>query len=395
MASLFFSTEQLLEDGIKLFLEEYRCSPETAGIAPGRVNLIGEHTDYNEGFVFPMALPNVTIVVGKKNNSNFCCILTSNENVDKHRKVKFSLPSEENPLVPGDPKWANYVKGVVQYFEGPRMGFDAVIVSNVPFGGGLSSSAALEVATYSFLESLSGHKTDLKQKALLCQKAEHVFASVPCGLMDQLIAIYGKEQCAALIDCRSLDVKNIVVPTMNCVFLIINSNVHHNLASSEYAKRRKTCEETAQKLKKKSLRDVTLDEINELHLNRSIDDITCRRVRHVITENERTLGAAKALENNNLLEFGSLMYQSHDSLSKDYEVSCEELDFLVETVRKMKGVYGSRMTGGGFGGCTVTLVEKTVVNDVIKKVQELYVKKANFFVVIPSSGTYTVCLDDR
>ncbi|KAK7600950.1 hypothetical protein V9T40_008391 [Parthenolecanium corni] len=386
------SVEDLLKKGIASFKEKFQSVPELAGIAPGRVNLIGEHTDYNEGFVFPMALPMVAIVLGKRTNENKCKILTTNKHADDSQYVEFSLPTDLEPLKPGKPNWANYIKGVVQYFDGPKVGFNAVVISSVPPGSGLSSSAALEVATYTFLEGLVGHKTDTKQKASLCQKAEHNFASVPCGVMDQLISVHGEESCVTLIDCRSLHIMNVTIPASNCVFLIVNSNVHHELASSEYSVRRQTCEEVAKKFNRKSLRDVTLVELNKLKSSNNIDDEMYRRARHVITENERTLKAVEALKSNSIKEFGHLMNESHNSLSKDYEVSCEELDFLVQTAREVDGVYGSRMTGGGFGGCTVTLVDKSSVNAVIKRISDSYKKQADFFVVKPSPGARVMSL---
>ncbi|XKL67242.1 hypothetical protein PGB90_010662 [Kerria lacca] len=393
MAALVSTLNELLKKTVDAFKNEYGIDPEIAAIAPGRVNLIGEHTDYNEGFVFPMALPMVTIILGKKTDFNKCRILTLNERADKPLKVEFALPDADTPLQVSKPNWANYIKGVIHYFEGQKVGFDAVVLSNIPLGAGLSSSAALEVSMYTFLEGLTGHKTDSKQKALLCQKAEHMFAMVPCGLMDQLIAIYGEESCATLIDCRSLDITNTKIPESDCIFLIINSNVHHELASSEYSVRRQTCEEVAKKLKRKSLRDITLAELNKLNSSDAINDKAYRRARHVITENERTLQATKALKNNSLVEFGNLMNESHDSLSQDYEVSCEEIDLLVKLARESPGVYGSRMTGGGFGGCTVTLIEKLFVDSLIKKVQDCYTKRADFYIVNPSSGAHVVYLN--
>ncbi|XP_065226613.1 galactokinase-like [Planococcus citri] len=378
--------DELLAKAVTAFRQHFDCNPEVAGIAPGRVNLIGEHTDYNEGFVFPMALPMVTIVVGKKTGSNKCTIITANENVGSNKTVEFPVPNETNPLECGEPKWANYVKGVVQCFKGPRVGFQAAIISSVPVGGGLSSSAALEVAVYSFLEGLTSTKTDTKEKALLCQKAEHIFASTPCGIMDQFVSIHGEQDSAVLIDCRSQDVTNVPIPKSDIKFLIINSNVHHNLATSEYSVRRQTCEDVAKKMQKKSLREATLTDLEKLNSTGVLTEKMYKRALHVIKENDRVIQATKALQNNSLDEFGLLMNESHESLSKDYEVSCTELDQLVDIVGKIDGVYGTRMTGGGFGGCTVTLLKSSAVDEVIKSVQQNYQKKASFYVVTASQG---------
>uniref|UniRef100_A0A3P9JWC4 Galactokinase 1 n=1 Tax=Oryzias latipes TaxID=8090 RepID=A0A3P9JWC4_ORYLA len=339
-------------------------TPQVAVCAPGRVNLIGEHTDYNQGFVLPMALPLVTVVVGSLNLGQDVTIVTVAEDADEPREVSFSLAGDNSALTPGVPRWANYVKGVIQHYRAsPLPGFRAVVASSVPLGGGLSSSASLEVAIYTFLQQLKPDGGDNVAKALSCQKAEHTHAGVPCGIMDQLVSILGKEGQALLIDCRSLEVSPVPLVLPGPLILITNSNLKHSLANSEYAKRRQQCEEASTALGKKSLRDATMKEL---------DDVIFRRARHVIEETERTLQAAEALRRGAYKEFGRLMVESHNSLRDLYEVSCRELDQLVSAALEVDGVFGSRMTGGGFGGCTVTLLEAHSVDKAILHIGTRY-----------------------
>ncbi|XP_075224757.1 galactokinase-like [Lycorma delicatula] len=385
---------ELLQKGVESFKALFGGYPEIAGCAPGRVNLIGEHTDYNDGFVLPMALPMVTVVIGKKNNSDDCRIKTLSENSDNPSLIIFSI-SERQSLKPGNPKWANYIKGVITNFKGNVPGFDAVITTSVPMGGGLSSSASLEVATYTFLEALTEDSSQkLEDKALMCQKAEHEFAGVPCGIMDQYISSLGKEGHALLIDCRTLEAQLVPINDPNLVFVITNSNVRHELGGGEYAIRRKQCEEAAQYLGKSSLRDASLGQLESLKLRDAIPDIIYRRARHVIGEIARTIQGATLLASGDSESFGQLMYLSHQSLRDDYEVSCAELDELVEIAKQVDGVLGSRMTGGGFGGCTVTLVTKSKVDDLINRIKENYSQTATFYIAKPSEGTHVLSLNE-
>jgi len=384
----------LKEDAVKKFKEMFPGKEATvAACAPGRVNLIGEHTDYNDGFVFPMALPQVTVVVGCPSGDNKITIATASESADLPCSVEFASPTPESPLVPGTPKWANYVKGVVQNFKDvPEVpGFTALIVSNVPLGGGVSSSASLEVAMYTFLEALTGKKAStLKAKALSCQKAEHDFPGMPCGIMDQFISVMGKEGHALLIDCRSMEASLVPLTNPDVTVLVVNSNVKHELTGSEYPTRRKHCFEGADALKKKSLRDATLDDLAAARS--SMSDDVYKRARHVIGEITRTVEAAEALKQSDYGRFGKLMVESHDSLRDDYEVSCKELDELVALATSCDGVYGSRMTGGGFGGCTVTMLKSSAVDHVVKYIDEKFSGKASFYVASPSDGARELSL---
>lgn len=356
-----------------------------AAWAPGRVNLLGEHTDYNGGFVLPMALQLGTVLAGSPTQDGTISILTTSESADEPHRVQFPAPCESSPLSPGQPRWANYVKGVIQHYRGgPVPGFNAVIASDVPLGGGLSSSASLEVATYTFLQQLCPDDGDLVAKALACQKAEHTFAGMPCGIMDQFISVMGKEGHALLIDCRSLETVPVPLTDASLAVLITNSNVRHTLTGSEYPTRRRQCQEAAAALGKASLRDATMAEL-EAARGRLGEEVY-RRARHVIGEIERTVQAARALQDRDYGTFGRLMVESHNSLRDDYDVSCPELDELVAAALEVDGVYGSRMTGGGFGGCTVTLLVAEAAERAQQHIQEKYSGTATFYISKPSDG---------
>ncbi|NXV09602.1 GALK1 Galactokinase, partial [Cettia cetti] len=356
-----------------------------AAWAPGRVNLIGEHTDYNGGFVLPMALQLGTVLVGSPTQDGTISIITTSAEADEPHRVQFPAPGPGSSLSPGLPRWANYVKGVIQHYRGgPVPGFSAVMASDIPLGGGLSSSAALEVATYTFLQQLCPDDGDLVAKALACQKAEHMFAGMPCGIMDQFISVMGKEGHALLIDCRSLETVLVPLADASLAVLITNSNVRHTLTGSEYPTRRRQCEEAAAALGKASLRDATPAELEEAR-NRLGDEVF-RRARHVVGEIARTAQAAQALQHRDYRTFGRLMVESHNSLRDDYEVSCPEVDELVAAALEVDGVYGSRMTGGGFGGCTVTLLEAGAAERAQQHIQEKYSGTATFYLTKPSGG---------
>ncbi|XP_038227154.1 galactokinase [Dermochelys coriacea] len=361
------------------------ADPEVAVSAPGRVNLIGEHTDYNQGFVLPMALQLGTVVVGSPRQDGTISIITTAEKAEEPKRVEFPAPTERNTLRPGEPHWANYVKGVIQHYRaGPLPGFNAVIASNVPLGGGLSSSASLEVAMYTFLQQLCPDDGDLVAKALACQKAEHTFAGMPCGIMDQFISVMGKKGHALLIDCRSLETFLLPLPDPSVAVLLTDSNVRHTLTGSEYPTRRRQCEEAAKALGKASLREAGLADLEAARAQ--LSEVVYRRARHVIGEIERTSQAAQALRARDYRTFGRLMVESHNSLRDDYEVSCPELDELVAAALDVSGVYGSRMTGGGFGGCTVTLLEAEAAEEALQHIQEKYNGTATFYFTTPSDG---------
>lgn len=386
MATTVPTLNEIKLEALEAFAKKFEENANICVCAPGRVNLIGEHTDYNEGFVLPMALPVVTVIVGKLSNDTKTKIVSLNETIKSENEVEFESDIRQN-IKPGKIQWANYVKGCIANFLCDVPSFNAVIASSVPVGAGLSSSAALEVATYTFLEALTNvqSKTPV-DKALACQRAEHDFAGVPCGIMDQFISVMGKEGCALLLDCKTLDIKQIPISQMNdYAFLITNSNVPHKLSSSAYRERRDNCYKAAEILNKRSLREVSLNDIQVLE-SQNVHDVLIRRARHVITEIQRTVDAAAALEKGDLKLFGRLMNESHDSLKNDYNVSSIELDTLVSAAREVRGVLGSRLTGAGFGGCTVTLLRKDVVDETIKHIRANYPGNATFYIASPSMG---------
>ena len=371
------------------FRAVYGRAPQWSAAAPGRVNVIGEHTDYNGGFVLPMAIERYTVIAAAPNDSHIVNLRSTM--TDDSSRVDLS-----HPLVPdARGHWANYPKGVLagfveRDFELP--GFDALIHSDVPAGGGLSSSAALEVATATLLESITGRRLDPIDKALLCQQAEHRFAGTPCGIMDQFIVTLGRKDHLLLLDCRSNQPAWVPLADPSVAILIVNTNVKHELATSAYRQRREKCEEAAQALGVPSLREATADMLQKRAA--TMDDMAVRCARHVIGEIARTLQAAERIRQSDWNEVGRLMYASHESLKTDYAVSCPELDAVVESAQDMGpqgGVFGCRMTGGGFGGCAVALVQADRQEAVTNQIADRYRRRtgitATLFASRPAQGT--------
>ncbi len=319
--------------------------------APGRVNLIGEHTDYNDGFVLPAAIDR-HVVLGVTARADRTVRLVA---LDFDEAVTFSL----DDLVYSDKnRWSNYPRGVAWALQGAGhrlRGMDAVLTSDVPVASGLSSSAAIEVATAYAFQRLCDLALDGVQRALLCQKAENQFVGMNCGIMDQYIVSLGQRSHALLIDCRSLGYEAVPIPA-GCSLVICNTKKKRGLVDSEYNTRRQECERGARALGVKALRDISVAEFAARA--GSLDALTAKRCRHVVGENQRTLDAVAALRAGDLPRLGGLMNASHVSLRDDYQVSCHELDVLVAAAWRQPGVIGARMTGGGFGGCTVNLVER-------------------------------------
>jgi galactokinase len=371
------------------FAERFGRRPRWIAAAPGRVNLIGEHVDYNGGFVLPMAIERYTVIAADETPSRSTQVHLAS--ADLHEDTSFTL---EGKLAPGKPAWANYVRGVLagciqRGFSIP--GFDAVISSNVPIGGGLSSSAALEVAVATLAEAIAGQTIEPTAKALLCQMAEHEFAGVPCGIMDQFIAVGAKQGYAMLLDCRSMQSELIPFADPGVTVLIINSQVRHSLATGEYAKRRAECHAAVEALRVAALRDVTIDDLN--HHRTKLEPTVFCRARHVVGEVERTKAAARAIAHDDWPAVGAAMYASHASLRDDYDVSCDELNLLVDLAAALgpeQGVIGSRMTGGGFGGCTVSLVRTDAVDSVAGSIGQSYRERtgieATMFATRPAGG---------
>lgn len=339
--------------------------------APGRVNLIGEHTDYNDGFVCPMAIePQVTVACRRRDDGKVRIASTAFPG----EFVEFSVKEK---IAPGQPTWGDYMRGVVAELIGDGvqpMGFDALYTNNLPVGGGLSSSAAVEVSTGLCVLTLTDKTMDRMELALLCQRAEHEFPKVPCGIMDQMIVADARSGHATLFDCRSMEKRYVPIDPADVRVLVCNSMVKHQLTGGEYAERREQCEQGVVYFRQDnpeidSLRDVTL---GQLKAASDLDDVIYRRCRHVITENARCVEAGEALVQKNYTRVGQLMVQSHNSLRDDYQVSVPELDFLVEEAMKLKGVYGARMTGGGFGGCIVALCQPQVIEMLTEHLETAY-----------------------
>jgi galactokinase len=334
------------------------------------VNLIGEHTDYNDGFVMPAALDFSTWVRLAPLEQHRLQIFSENFN----EEVAVDL---DDPKIAARGHWSDYPIGVAVVMEraGYRLrGAQLRIRGDVPIGSGLSSSAAIEVATACALAANSGLKIDSRELALLCQRAENEFVGARVGIMDQFISLFGRAQHALLLDCRSLEFKLLPLPD-NVRLIICNTMVKHELASSAYNERRAQCEEGVRVLARdypnvKALRDVTIEQL-EAHRS-ELSEVVYRRCRHVITENARVIQAGEALEDHDLDRFGKLMAESHVSLRDDYEVSADELDLMVELAQKIDGVYGARMTGGGFGGSTVNLVREEKADEFRARMAEGY-----------------------
>ena len=359
-----------IEQLVSEFNERYGETPRLFR-APGRVNLIGEHTDYNDGFVMPFAIDRHTIVAAAPRNDRKINVIAR----DLDESATIDLSAEP---VKRRGNWQDYVEGTVRCVAedfGDLRGADIIIASSVPIGGGLSSSAAIEVSTGLALLSLNGIDVDRKRLAFAAQKAEHEFVGTRSGIMDQFTSIFAKEGNAMLLDCRSLEIDYIPVPTNEVDIVVIDTKVKHSLASSEYNKRREECEKGVELLRQvlpdiRSLRDVTIADLDE-HASR-LPDVLQARCRHVVTENARTTAAASALQARDFRTVGELMFQSHWSLRNDYEVSCPELDLLVDAAERDEAVYGSRMTGGGFGGCTVTLVRRDATEEFTRGITGTY-----------------------
>ena len=316
---------------------------------PGRVNLIGEHTDYNDGYVLPMAIEQGLRIAVRPRADRRVVLRSERETT----AADFDL---DVPLAPrGD--WSDYPVGVLAGFTELGWGipgFEAIVTGDLPAGGGLSSSAALEVAMATVVETLCGQALMPEAKALLCQRAENVFAGVPCGIMDQFAVTCGRAGHALLLDCRSREIRHVPLDDPSIRVLVVNSGVKHSLGDGEYGKRRSQCASAAGMLGCGSLRDVTAD-IWRTRAD-SLPDIERRRAAHVLSENDRTLAFVAAVESADWASAGRLMLESHASLARDYEVSCPEMDHLVAAAAALSGVHGCRMTGGGFGGCAVALV---------------------------------------
>lgn len=341
--------------------------------SPGRVNIIGEHTDYNNGFVLPAAIDKA-IYIGIKRRDDDQIILYSEEFRQDHK-------SDVAGVKPSEKQWPNYILGVVDQLnkKGYKIhGFNLNIEGNVPIGSGLSSSAAVECATAFALNSLFNLDIEKRELALISQKAEHEFAGVMCGIMDQFASVFGKKDHVIRLDCMTTEFEYVPLKLEGYKILLLNTNVKHSLASSEYNTRRKECHDGVEMVRQKypevkSLRDVNMAMLNECVIGK--DDLIYKRCKYVVEENERLFSACDALIKGDLRTLGKNMYGSHDGLSTEYEVSCKELDFLVDAVHTNNNVMGARMMGGGFGGCTINLVKEEAIEKLVEELSASYNKE--------------------
>ena len=358
--------------------------------SPGRINIIGEHTDYNNGFVLPTAIDKKIQFKFRKNTSSSLCKVKS---LDFDTEFSFDL----GEIAKSEIQWENYILGVIyeiQQLTNKLQGFDCVLQSDIPIGSGISSSAALECGLAFGLNELFDLQLSKLQVVELSQRAEHNYVGTKCGIMDQYASVMSKENYVVLLDCRSLEASYVPMNIAPYKLLLLNTNVSHNLASGEYNTRREQCEEGVSIIQKRypevqSLRDVTMEILAEFKLD--LLEVVYDRCTYVVQEIERTLNAVEALKKNDLKELGALMYQTHDGLQHLYEVSCKELDFLVDFSRNYDQVLGARVMGGGFGGCTINLIHESVVEAFTDAISDAYYNKFEIkltaFEAMPSGGT--------
>jgi len=370
------------------FFHHFEKKPTFIVRSPGRINLIGEHTDYNNGFVLPAAI-NLGISIAIAPNDTETCHIYS---IDYEETCSFSLKDLKPTQEQG---WANYIMGVVDEFQkaGKKLkGFDCAFGGDIPIGSGLSSSAALECGIGYALDQLFELQLERWDLIKMAQKAEHNFAGVQCGIMDQFAVIQGKKDHFIRLDCYSLEFEYFPFKDSQFSIVLCNSMVKHALVDSEYNNRRQECESGVKVLKSRwpfidSLRDASMDELEQVRTE--LDPIIYNRCKYVLEENERVLQAGNDLHHNDLPAVGEKLYQSHQGLSELYEVSCEELDFLVQFTKDIPEVLGSRMMGGGFGGCTINLVENNFVDKFEGLVKSAYREKFNL-----ELETYRISIED-
>ncbi len=381
-----------IDEMMKMFHEVFGEGGETRIFkSPGRVNLIGEHVDYCGGPVMPAALTMETTIIARKRNDNKLRLKATDLDIFVEAEL------DELEKFKGKLKWGDYQLGVALELikDGYKLcGADLLYDDTVPHGGGLSSSAAIEVstalclATFANEEAGKNEKINMIEMALIGQRAEHNFIGVNCGIMDQFASAMGKKDHAIFLNCATLDYEHVPLNLGDCKLVLTNTNVKHSLGSSKYNERRAECEEGLKALQKaipdaKQLADITPEQFEE-HKELIENEVVRRRIKHVVGECARVHESVNAMKANDLVRFGELMNASHDSLQYDYEVTCPELDFLSAEARKLDGVLGSRMTGAGFGGCTVSIIKDSAVDEYIQKVGKLYKDKfdieASFYI---------------
>ncbi len=377
----------LINDVKQAFVDKFNTHP-TLIFSPGRINIIGEHTDYNDGFVFPAAVDKgIAAAIQKSNNG-----ISTAYAIDMDTEFKFSI-DHIKPQPNGS--WQNYILGVVAELQNQNKivgDFNIIFKGNIPAGAGMSSSAALENSVVYGLNSLFNLGLTKHDMILISQRAEHNYVGVKCGIMDQYASMFGIQDNALLLDCRTVESKPYKIDFKDHQLMLINTNVKHSLSDSAYNDRRSACENISGILGIKALRDASISNLETIK-----DKVTpenYQKALYVIQENERTAKAAKAIENNDLETLGELIFQSHNGLQHQYKVSCDELDFLVEEAKANDHVLGARMMGGGFGGCTINLIEKEHARLFAERTSIAYKNKFNkmcsvYFIEL-SQGTHIV-----
>lgn len=373
----------LAEHSRRLFADKYGRDAEFVARAPGRVNIIGEHTDYNDGFVMPIATDLATYTAAAIGDRG--AVTVYSEVMDE--TAEFSL----DDLMPRGGHWSDYLRGVCWSLqeEGLELrGLDAVIVSDVPPGSGVSSSAAVEVSWALAMLAAIGEQLPPPVVARVCQRAENEFVGMKCGIMDQMASVLGRRNQAVLLDCWTLGYELVPLPAELVCVVVMDTGKPRALVDSEYNLRRAQCEEAAHALGVRALRDATMEDLEAVADN--LDETVYRRARHVITENERVFEVAEALRDNDFARAGELLNQSHLSLAEDYEVSCPELDLICEIARWQDGCYGARLVGAGFGGCAMALVDASLAAPFARAVKREYDARAGYqstvFAVAASDG---------
>jgi galactokinase len=376
------------EDIKEAYVDRYGQEPAWIVRAPGRVNLIGEHTDYNDGFVLPMAIDRGIWMALTPIESSTIRLYS----INFEQEAKTSL----NDLKHSDQGWLEYVKGMawaLQQSGYSLAGWQGIVWGDIPIGAGLSSSAAMELASARSFAAVSGFDWDPVQMATLAQRAENEWVGVNCGVMDQLISAMGVSGHALLIDCRSLETRPVMLPPKTTV-IVMDTNTRRGLVDSAYNERRSQCEEAAKRLGVSKLRDISLNTLEENQ--KWLDPVVFRRAYHVISENRRVLDAVEAMYRGDALKVGQLMNASHESLRKDYEVSSPELDVIVSAAQEQPGCFGARMTGAGFGGCAVAVVATESASGFVDRVSQLYKEKTDLdpslYICQPANGTELVIL---